>query len=265
MESPDPAGSAGPVDAAAVLAMAQITSPSTEAKNEYRMFTRQASNRDKFPVGLQASYKNNKVDLFNTWRRCGKDWGKTELLVKRSAAKITESTGEKSLVKVRDLVAQGMPLERAIALREKRKKENLVVPDADFPDVEDELSFWHTTKVSAATINRTEEIMSVEGRAQLDGADLEEVIGDDGVLCAGLHVAAPGVGQKNQMSFAESLGNLVANDGTGKLKLTAKPKIPVNTEEVQDQTPRQIAMGVCDDIQKEIKEAQGLEMMLKAP
>lgn len=247
------------------LAVKDVTNPSKEAKNDYRAFIRGAQNRDKFPVGLQAAFKADKVDLFNIWRRNGKNWGKSELAVKRSAAKLTESVGEKRLVKVRDLVRDGMPLERALSLREKRKRENLCVADADFPDVEDEIQFWHTTKVAASTINRTEESMSVTATADVDGAELEDLVGDEGILCAGLHVAAPGVSNKNQMAFAEGLANLVTNEGTGKLKLTAKPKEPQSTTDVPVLTPKQIALGVCEDIQKEIKEAHNLEMVLTVP
>ena len=247
------------------LAVGDVKNPSREAPNEYRSFCRQAKNRDSFPVGLQQAYKGDKLDLFNTWRRCGKDWGKTETSVKRKASKLTEALGEKCLVKVRDLVRDGMPLERALSLRDKRKKENLCVADPDFPDIEDEIQFWHTTKVAASTINRTEESMSVTGTAEVEGNELTALIGDDGVLCAGLHVAAPGVSVKNQMAFAESLGNLVTNEGTGKLKLTAKPKEVTKVVDVPVLTPKQIAMGVCDDIQKEIKEAHNLEMVLTVP
>ena len=185
--------------------------------------------------------------------------------MKRSAAKLTEAVGEKRLVKVRDLVRDGMPLERAVALREKRKRENLCVVDPDFPDVEEEIQFWHTTKVSASTINRTEESMTVAGTADVEGAELEDLVGDEGILCAGLHVAVPGVSNKNQMAFAEGLANLVTNEGTGKLKLTAKPKEPQNVTDVPVLTPKQIAMGVCEDIQKEIKDAHNLEMVLTVP
>lgn len=247
------------------LAEHDVKNPSKDARNDYRVFIRQAQNRDKFPVGLQAAFKADKVDLFNIWRRNGKDWGKAELCVKRNASKLTEAVGEKRLVKVRDLVRDGMPLERALSLREKRKRENLCVADADFPDVDEEIQFWHTTKVAASTINRTEESMSVTATADVDGAELEELVGDDGILCAGLHVAAPGVSNKNQMAFAEGLANLITNEGTGKLKLTAKPKEPQSSTDVPVLTPKQIAMGVCEDIQKEIKEAHNLELVLTVP
>jgi len=247
------------------LAEHDVKNPSKDARNDYRVFIRQAQNRDKFPVGLQAAFKADKVDLFNIWRRNGKDWGKAELSVKRMASKLTEAVGEKRLVKVRDLVRDGMPLERALSLREKRKRENLCVADADFPDVDEEIQFWHTTKVAASTINRTEESMSVTATADVDGAELEELVGDDGILCAGLHVAAPGVSNKNQMAFAEGLANLITNEGTGKLKLTAKPKESQSSTDVPVLTPKQIAMGVCEDIQKEIKEAHNLVLVLTVP
>ena len=214
-QQPGPQGDAAQAEAGGVSALVlhDLQSPSVEAKNEWRVFGRLAANRSKFPVGLQAAYKADKTDLFNTWRRCGKDLGKTEASVKRNVAKLTEALGEKSLVKVRDLVKDGMPLERALAFREKRKKENLCVADAGFPDIEDEISFWHTTKVATSTINRTEKSMEVKGTTDVQGAELEDLIGDEGVLCAGLHVAVPGVATKNQMAFAESLGNLVTNEG----------------------------------------------------
>ena len=248
------------------LAVKDVAHPSKEARNDYRAYLRAAQNRDKFPVGLQAAYKADKADLFNIWRRNGKNWGKTLLEVQRRASKLTESVGEKRLVKVRDLVRDGMPLERALALREKRKKENLCQNDPDFPEVEEEIQFWHTTKVAASTINRTEESMTVSGTADVAGAELEDLVGDEGILCAGLHVAVPGVSNKNQMAFAEGLANLVTNEGTGKLKLhKVVPKDEEKPKEVVVVTPKQIAMGVCEDIQKEIKDAHNLEMVLTVP
>ena len=58
------------------LAEHDVKNPSKDARNDYRVFIRQAQNRDKFPVGLQAAYKADKADLFNIWRRNGKNWGK---------------------------------------------------------------------------------------------------------------------------------------------------------------------------------------------
>ena len=107
--------------------------------------------------------------------------------------------------------------------------------------------------------------MSVTATADADGAELEDLVGDEGILCAGLHVAVPGVSNKNQMGFAEGLANLVTNEGTGKLKLHAKPKEPQPATEVPVLSPKQIAMGVCEDIQKEIKEAHNLELVLTVP
>lgn len=189
--------------------------------------------------------------------------------MKHKAAKITEAVGKKQLVKVRDLVQGGMPQNKAEAIRDKRKAANQTQPDLDFPDDPDELRFWYVVEVSTADINRTEESMEIEGRADLDHEQLEDIGGGDGILAAGLRVAAPGVNDKDALSFAEDTLALLSNEGTGgKVKLTrAKPKAE-NTgggeEVVVPATARELAQSACDQVMKEMKDAEGYSVIINA-
>lgn len=216
---------------------------------------------------MSLTFKGTKTDLFNQWRRLGKDWGRVVMKVNRITGKRSEAKGVKKLMKVRDLVAKGMPLERAVQLRKIRQAQNLAKADDDFPDVEDEIMFWHTDEISCSTMNFTGESMAVEGDAQIEGAEqLDALLGDDGLLGAGLQLAVPGVNSKVQMAFTESMANLLSSDATGKNKLSKVLPKPIeadpNPPEVPIATPQQIAQTKCDEVQKELQQATIITTML---
>jgi len=242
----------------------------------------QVSNRKVFPVALAKDFKSNRMDLFELWRNSGRDWAQVQLQVTRKASKITKSEVEKSMLKVRDLVRNGMPKEKAEQIRDRRRAQNLAEWDPDFPKDIDEMRFWYDSKISTTEGNHTEEGMSTTGAMALDDEMAEQVLGDGGILQAGLRASAPGVAEEHQLSFAENMSNVLTNETCGKLKLTksAKPETPKpdadaangvssdadgpkSKEMVQTET-KKIVLSKLDEINKEIKEATSLELMLKA-
>ena len=190
--------------------------------------------------------------------------------MKHKAAKLTEAVGKKQLVKVRDLVRDGMPLKKAEEIRDRRKLAGQTVADPDFPDDAEEVKFWYVVEVSSAEINRTEESMAIKGEAVLDKAQLEEIAGENGLLSAGLRVAAHGISDNNFVAFAEESANLLSNEGTGgKAKLTrTKPTKAVIDETgdgaLQAATPRELAQSACDQVSKDMKDAEGYAMIISA-
>ena len=90
-----------------------VVHPTKEATADYRTFCRDLGIKEKCSVNLSQKYKTNKTDLFNIWRRNGKNWGRTHTAVERMMANTTQATGKKSLVQVRDLVKRGMPQHKA--------------------------------------------------------------------------------------------------------------------------------------------------------
>ena len=254
-----------PMQAAAkeLAKVADSQFPTKDHPAEYRTFIREVRNRDKFPVGLASSFRQNKVDLFHLWRKNGKDWSAVQMIVKRRASKITESLGKKTLVKVRTLVKEGMPLAKAVQLKERKKAAGMGQYDPEFPDDNDEYMFWVTSEVSRSNYNRTEESMEAEGKKELDDAEAEDLLGDDGILAAGINVAGPGVSDKNAAAFAESMTNLLANDSTGQTKLAKIPKTVPQTEPAE-MTPKSIALAKCEEMMKEMKEAHQFNLVLSS-
>lgn len=201
--------------------------PSVDHASLYREFMRECKNREKFPVSLATSFRQNKVDLFHLWRKNGKDLFVVEVMVQRRASKKTQALGKKQLVKVRDLVRQGMPEKKAKALRDKRKTQGLLMDDPEFPGDEEESQFWHTVEISRSNINETEESLSANGKKTLNDEEADELLGEDGILGAGLQVSSFGVKDKDMASFSESMANMLSNDGNGKLKLDkVRPTTP---------------------------------------
>ena len=259
--------------------MPKTTAPSIEYKAEYKTFMHQVANRQVFPVALAKDFKTNRKDLFDLWRNNDRDWAAVQLRVQRKAAKVTKSEVEKSMIKVRDLVKGGMPQEKAERIRDKRRAEKLAEWDPDFPKDIDEIRFWYDSKISSSEGNITEEGMSVNGNLALDRDMTEQVIGQGGILQAGLRASAPGVAEDQQLSFAESMSNALTNETCGKLVLTkvpktdpkpdgatnedAKPTGPKSKDVIETET-KKIVMSKLDEINKEIKEATSLEMVLQA-
>ena len=236
--------------------------PATDHALEYRTFIREVRRRDKFPIALAQNFRNNKVDLFHVWRKNGQDWGKVTMVVKRRAAKVTEALGKKQLVKVRTLVLQGMPQKKAEDLRDRKKAAGLGCFDPEFPDDMDEYQFWTTVEVSRSNVNRAEESMEAAGVKTLNDDEAEELLGEDGILGAGMQVAAPGVTDKNAASFAEGMANLLTNEGSGTVKLIKPPKAPAEAQPVEDATAKDIAKAKCEEIAKEMKDAQQFDLVM---
>ena len=43
-------------------------------RKDYAAFVRQCANKRTFPVGLTAAFKSDRIDLFNEWMKCERDW-----------------------------------------------------------------------------------------------------------------------------------------------------------------------------------------------
>jgi len=147
--------------------------------------------------------------------------------------------------------------------------------DPDFPGDNDELMFYYTWEVSVAEINRTDEGMEAKGATAMDQGQLDDLIGDNGILCNGLRAAAPGVADKHSAAFAEGMSNLVATDGTGgktkllKLKDLQKEEDKKKADEerkkaenVDEDDPKEIAASRLEDIQKDIRDARQYSLVL---
>jgi len=256
---------------------------STEFKGEYRTFMTQVANRHVFPAALAKDFKSNRRDIFELWRGSNHNWGEVVLSVQRKAAKTTKSEVERQMMKVRDLVRMGMPQDKAEKIRDARRAANQASWDPDFPNDVAEIRFWYDARISTTEGTETSESMAVDGTMTLDSEMAESVIGDGGILQAGLRAAAPGVGDEHQISFAESMSNVLTNDTCGKLKLTKnKPIIdkdaaaeaaaaeaasaalgPKSAEVVQTET-KKLVLAKLDEMKKELKEATEMLLMLKA-
>lgn len=235
-------------------------------------------NKDKFPVQLAPKFRSQRKDIFELWRQHEGDWNTVVLHVERKSSKVTEANGTKSLVRMRDLIRNGMPEARAKDLLQRRKAAGQAYKDEDYPDVEEEMTFWYTTDTSYSEKNRVSEEMKVSGEAELSSADAEMIIGDDGILAAGARAAAPLLADKHQMSFAESMSNMLGNDASGRTRYTVpKPGEATGTgtgtntgtgtgdagTNTKHTLPKVVAAKL-QELQKEIKEATDLQLVLEA-
>ena len=233
--------------------------------SEYRAFIREAQNRKKMPVGLAPNFKNDRLDLFNLWRKNDKDWHQVQLSITRRATKLTESKGTKSMIKMRDLTSKGMPYEKAKALRDKRKAQGLAEWDVDFPEDPEEMKFWQTTEISSTEINRTEESIEINAKKDMsDLGEIEEYIGSDGILAAGMRVASSGISDKNAASFAESMTNMLAADSEMKVKMKAVVRVTAQSAAPPEMTDKEIAGLKSEEIKKESTVARAYGMTLSA-
>ena len=183
------------------------------------------------------------------------------MAVMRRASKITESKGKKQLVRVRDLVKDGMAPHKAQKLKEEAREKGQCFEHPSFPQDEEEEQFYYVTEVSVTEYNRVEESISVSGKTELEGEALEDMVGANGLLGAGVRAAVPMLAEKNSAAFHQDLSNMLANDKVGKIKLGRQKKEPPAPasgpppEEVL--STRDIAISTQNDILKEIKEARG--------
>jgi len=231
------------------------------------------------PEFFKQNYKRDRLDIFDAWRNSKGDWNKVQHLVERKAGKKTEVKGKRMLVKVRDLVAKGMPESTAIELRNKRKAENLTVVDDDFPDRLDELQFWHTVEVSASNINYTDENNRAEAKTELDADMMDDLLGENGLLANDMRVAIPGLADTNaQHAFGDAIANLTGvnmkNVKSEEEKAKEKEEKDRKKKEEEERkrkekqekvlTIPEIVQSALDGVKKELAEARVLELQLNA-
>ena len=122
---------------------------STTKPGAWAVFTRECSNKKKFPAVLGPALKRDKADLFNLWLENKKSLAKCALIVERIAERSTAHTAEMVAMKQRDMLKH-WSAEKVTMMVEKRKKSGQFYKDPEWPDDEEENFYWcrpHGNKV----------------------------------------------------------------------------------------------------------------------
>lgn len=204
---------------------------SSTNKRDWDAYMRQVSSKGgKFPSSLSEHFQKDKLELFNIWLDCDKDWNSCKLEVeRRTACKTTAEKGWEA-VQGKELRKRFQDVSKFNQLVKARKESGLCFEDEDFPGDEDEMWFWMRAKQKYSHANITEESMKLKGKADVDKGLREALIdGENGILRAGVLPKVEGASSSGAKAL---LNNITAVAAAPK----KKPKDKKDPEEVVPKT-----------------------------
>ena len=215
---------------AAASKEAIVVRNSSTNKREWDAYMRQIASKGSKLAGTVADhFQKDKVELFNIWLDCNKDWNSCKLEVERLSSSRTTAEKGWEAVQGKEL-RQKLSQEKFDQLVASRKASGLCFDDDDFPNDVDEMWFWMKAKQKYTQANITEEAMKLKAKAEVDKGLREALVdGESGILRAGVLPKVEGASSAG----AKALLNSITAVSTAPKKKPGKDK---NPEEMQPKT-----------------------------